>query len=80
MRTIVKKSIYSTKSKQFQEILVKARTDAGLTQQVLAAKIDRHQSFIAKYEGGERRLDVIEFIEICHVIGINPVKVIKQLA
>ena len=75
----VKKSIYSDKSTKLQELLVKARTDAGLTQQELAKKLGKHQSFVAKYEGGERRLDMVEFIEICQVIGVDATKLITRI-
>jgi len=37
------------------------------------------QSFIAKYEGGERRIDVVEFIEICKAIEADPHKLLKVL-
>ncbi len=51
--------------------MIQARKDAGLTQQELADKIGRPQSFIAKYEGGERRLDLIELIEISTHLKID---------
>ena len=38
-----------------------------------------HQSFIAKYEGGERRLDVVEFLAITRAIGADPIKLMKSL-
>jgi transcriptional regulator with XRE-family HTH domain len=60
-------------------MLIVARRDANLTQAELAAILDRHQSFVAKYEGGERRLDVIEFVQICGAIGVKPDRVIKKL-
>lgn len=41
--------------------------------------MDRPQSFVSKYELGERTLDVIEFIEVCAAIGISPVGVVRQL-
>nr|3EUS_A Chain A, DNA-binding protein [Ruegeria pomeroyi]3EUS_B Chain B, DNA-binding protein [Ruegeria pomeroyi] len=41
--------------------LRQARLDAGLTQADLAERLDKPQSFVAKVETRERRLDVIEF-------------------
>ena len=52
--------------------LIEARKGAGLTQQQVADKLGRPQSFVAKYEGGERRLDVVELVEIAQVLGENP--------
>jgi len=50
-----------------------------MTQAEVAAKLRRPQSFIAKYEQGERRLDVIEFLEIADAIGLDPAKTLKRL-
>lgn len=52
---------------------------AGLTQQELAKRLKRPQSFVAKYEGGERRLDVVEFITIARAIGADPLRILKSL-
>lgn len=60
--------------------MVKARAKAGLTQSELAASLDRPQSFVSKYERGERRLDVVEFLEIARAVGLDPVEVIARLA
>jgi transcriptional regulator with XRE-family HTH domain len=51
------------------ELLVQARSDAGLSQVDLAARLNRPQSYVSKYESGERRLDLIEFIEVAEAIG-----------
>jgi transcriptional regulator with XRE-family HTH domain len=51
-----------------------------LTQQTVAKRLGRHQSFVAKYEGGERRLEVIEFVQICEAIGVRPGQVLSALA
>ena len=59
--------------------LTQARTDAGLTQEQLAKRIHRHQSFVAKYETGERRLEVIEFIQICRAIGVQAADILSML-
>lgn len=59
--------------------MIKARKEAGLTQQELADKINRPQSFVAKYEGGERRLDLIELIEIASHIKLEVKQLIGEL-
>ncbi|MBY8964298.1 helix-turn-helix transcriptional regulator [Algiphilus sp. NNCM1] len=47
------------------------RIDAGLDQVDLAARIGSHQSFVSRYERGERRLDLIEVQAICTACGTN---------
>jgi len=59
--------------------MIGARKTAGLTQRELAKRLRRPQSFVAKYEGGERRVDVVEFIEICRAIETDPNKLLKVL-
>lgn len=61
-------------------MLVKARKDAGLTQQALAEKLKRPQSFVAKYEGGERRLDVVQLQEIAQVLKVDVSSLLKEIA
>ena len=51
--------------------IVEARNQAGLTQRQLAAKLKRSDSFVWKIEAGERRVDVLEFIEIARCIGVD---------
>jgi len=63
-----------------RSLLVEARKAAGLTQQELADQIGRPQSFIAKVEGGERSLDVVEFAAVATIIGLDTRKVIEALA
>jgi transcriptional regulator with XRE-family HTH domain len=58
--------------------MVAARKQAGLTQHELARRLKRPQSFVAKYEGGERRIDVVEFVAIVRAIGADPVKLLRD--
>ena len=58
--------------------LVAVRRASGVRQQALAKKLGRPQSFIAKYEGGERRIDVVEFIAIARALGADPVKLFRD--
>jgi transcriptional regulator with XRE-family HTH domain len=56
---------------------VRARKAARVTQASLAETLGRPQSFVAKYESGERRLDVAEFVGIAPAIGADPLKLLK---
>jgi transcriptional regulator with XRE-family HTH domain len=62
------------------ELLVAAREKAQLTQQQLADRLGKPQSFIAKYEGGERRIDVIEFLAITRALQADPARIVRELA
>lgn len=73
------KSVHSEGQIAFCELMIKARKSAGLTQHELAKRLHKPQSFVAKYEGGERRIDVVEFVTICQAIGTNPAKLLKAL-
>lgn len=59
--------------------MIKARKKAGLTKQELADRLRRPQSFVAKYEGGERRVDVVEFITIARALNEDPIRLMKKL-
>lgn len=62
-----------------QQALTAARARKGLTQQQVAVTLERPQSFVSKYESGERRLDVIEFLDVCSSIGITPVDILAKI-
>lgn len=65
----------STRSELYQALLaalIQARKDAGVTQVQLAERIGQRQTFVSKYENGERRLDVAEYIMVARAIGVEP--------
>jgi transcriptional regulator with XRE-family HTH domain len=62
-----------------QDALIVARHAQSLTQVQVAHRLGKPQSFVSKYESGERRLDVIEFIEVCKVLNVKPTLIIRQL-
>ena len=72
------KSLRSPRQIQLQKLLAEARAKAGLTQMQLAEKMHRPQSFVAKYEGGERRIDVVEFCEIAAALGGDQVTLFQE--
>ena len=57
---------------------MKARKDAKLTQVQLAARLNRRQAYISRIERGERRVDVVEFIELARAIGFDPARFIAE--
>ena len=75
----MRKSVRSSAQKALCTLLREARNKAGLTQQALAKRLAKPQSFIAKYEKGERRLDVVEFVTVARAIGANPARLLKVL-
>jgi transcriptional regulator with XRE-family HTH domain len=74
------KSVHSGAQSAFCDLMIEARKKAGLTQQELADRLSRPQSFVAKYEGGERRIDVVEFVAVCRAISADSVEIVRKLA
>ena len=75
----MKKALYEQSYATFTNLLKEERKSAGLTQAQLSKKLRRPQSYVSKYERGERRLDVIEFLEIAKGIGFDPAALLKKL-
>ncbi|MER9095450.1 helix-turn-helix domain-containing protein [Mesorhizobium sp. M0700] len=73
------KSLRSPRHQRFLAQLVSLRKAKGLTQAQVAEKLDRPQSFVAKYEGGERRLDVIEFLDLTAALDADPCEILSSL-
>ncbi len=80
VRTILMPTaLHSRRYKNFRGLLIERRKEAGLTQETLAQKLSKPQSFVSKYEKGERRLDVIEYLDVAAAIGFDPQKLIGEL-
>ncbi len=67
----MERSTYSLKGQRLQELLRQVREEAGLRQVDLAEKIGHPQSFVSKYECGDRCLDLLELEQICNALGIS---------
>ncbi len=59
-------------------MLVQARKSSGLTQVQAAKGLGKPQSYVSKYENGERRLDFPEFIKVADVLGIDVVSFLEE--
>ena len=70
------RSVHTPAYKALLLTLIEARESAGLTQTDLAARLGATQSFVSKCERGERRLDVVEFVEFVKAMGSDPRKVV----
>jgi ribosome-binding protein aMBF1 (putative translation factor) len=68
------KALRSREHRRLCTALAEARAQVGLTQRELAARLRRPHSYVAKIEGGERRIDVIEFIELARALRMDPLK------
>lgn len=73
------KHLRSAKHRALIAVLVTARNAAGLTQRQLAAKLKRSNSFVWKLEAGERQLNVLEFIEIARVLGVEAATLMAKI-
>jgi hypothetical protein len=73
------KTLRSPRHEALIALLVKERKKAALTQAAVAKKLRRFQSFVATVEGGQRRIDVVEFLDFADAIGFDPRVAIKRL-
>jgi transcriptional regulator with XRE-family HTH domain len=69
----------STEYEIFRRCMIAARKKAKLTQVAIAKSLNKPQSFVAKYENGERRLDIVEFLIIVRAIGVDPGDIIRTV-
>lgn len=65
--------------KRFLSLVRQIRLDAGLRQADLARKLGEPQSFVSRYESGDRRLDVLELRHICEALGVSLADFVKRL-
>lgn len=62
-----------------QKALADVRQQRNLTQAGVAERLSKPQSFVSKYESGERNLDVVEFLEVCEVLAVDPDSILDSL-
>jgi transcriptional regulator with XRE-family HTH domain len=72
-------SIFTEQYGKFRELLIQYRQARGITQSQLAEVLNRPQSFVSKYENGERRLDMIEFLEISEALQFDPCEILISI-
>ena len=75
----MKKTNRDSERKKLLELLKRIRQDKGIRQVELAEKLGVPQSFISKYESGDRRLDILELRQVCKAVGITLQELIRKL-
>ncbi len=73
------KTVFTIPYKTLIDLLIAERKKAGLTQRELASRVRKPQSHISKYENGERRLDVVELIQIAGALHIDLLPIIRKV-
>ena len=73
------KSLHTARYSEFRKRLTDARIDACISQADLAKRLGKPQSFVSKFERGERRLDIIEFLDVASVLGLVPATFLTDL-
>lgn len=75
----MKKNLYTQRQRILLELLRETRKEAGLRQDDVAERLGRPQSFVSKYESGERRLDILELYDVCGALGVTLNDFMKKL-
>lgn len=68
-----------TINKRLEKALMQARKEAGLTQIDVAKRLKKPQSFVSKYETGERKLTVGDFLAVCEAMGLDPYAILDAV-
>ena len=77
--SLMSRTLRSARQKALTAFLIAKRKRAKLTQADVAKRVGRYQSFIATVESGQRRIDVVELLELAEAIGFDPREAIKAL-
>ena len=73
------RTLGSPRHQALVDLIISERKAAGLTQVQVAKKLRRYQSYVTLFETGQRRLDVVEFMDIAEAIGFDALAAIKRL-
>ena len=73
------KAKFTARYDRFRALLVEARERANLRQVDVAQRLRRPQSYVSKIESGERRLDVVEFLDVCAALNADPIGLLRRV-
>ncbi|MDM4015140.1 helix-turn-helix domain-containing protein [Roseiconus lacunae] len=75
----MEKNLYTERQNALLSLLRSTREQAGLRQEDVAERLGRPQSFVSKYESGERRLDILELYDVCEALGTSMAGFVESL-
>ncbi len=75
----MEKTLTSRAHTKLVRMLIDKREAVGITQTELASKLGEYQSFVARLESGQRRIDVVEFIELARVLNFDAASFIEEM-
>ena len=75
----MEKTLTSETHAKLVRMLIDKREAAGVTQTELASKLGEYQSFVARLESGQRRIDVVELIQLSRVLEFDAKSFIEEL-
>ena len=76
---LILKTLRSRRHRALCAALVSARKAALLSQGELASRLKTSQTVIARIEIGERRIDVVEFIDLTKALRLDPRTILTEL-
>jgi transcriptional regulator with XRE-family HTH domain len=74
----LRRALLTEEHYQLAELLRALRDEAGLTQVQVAKRLGRDQGYVSKYESAERRVDLIQWRDICGALGLDLITVVKR--
>lgn len=76
--SMTNKTIFNKQYQSMIKTLIEIRKQQGISQRELADRLKRAHSYIGRIETFERRLDVVDLINICRALGLTNREILKQ--
>lgn len=72
------RGIHDNRYRWMVDQLVRERKDQGLSQEAVAARLGKPQQYVSRYEVGERRLDMVEFLDAAKALNVDGLKIAAE--
>lgn len=72
------RGIHDNRYRWMVDQLVRARKDQGLSQEAVASRLGKPQQYVSRYEVGERRLDMVEFLDAAQTLNVDGLQIAAE--